>query len=128
MPGSEIGAIDPMMARRLGLSSSTRIHAGTTDGVAAFIATRASQPGDAVTSLGTTLNEPSQDLRSLYKLGGFLNLSGAKAESLVGPHFGITRLAATPGDAGPRLAEERVILPLSDRDLRRWRGEGRRSP
>ena len=55
VPGSEIGAIDPMMARRLGLSSSTRIHAGTTDGVAAFIATRASQPGDAVTSLGTTL-------------------------------------------------------------------------
>jgi sugar (pentulose or hexulose) kinase len=55
VPGAEIGAIDPAMARRLGLSPSTRIHAGTTDGVAAFIATRASQPGDAVTSLGTTL-------------------------------------------------------------------------
>jgi sugar (pentulose or hexulose) kinase len=55
VPGAEIGAIDPKMARLLGLSSSTRIHAGTTDGVAAFIATRASTPGDAVSSLGTTL-------------------------------------------------------------------------
>jgi len=55
IPGAEIGAIDPKTARQLGLSPSTRIHAGTTDGVAAFIATRASVPGDAVTSLGTTL-------------------------------------------------------------------------
>jgi sugar (pentulose or hexulose) kinase len=55
VPGAEIGPIDPAMARRLGLSPSTRIHAGTTDGVAAFIATRARVPGDAVTSLGTTL-------------------------------------------------------------------------
>jgi sugar (pentulose or hexulose) kinase len=55
VPGAEIGAIDPAMARRLGLSPSTKIHAGTTDGVAAFIATRASAAGDAVTSLGTTL-------------------------------------------------------------------------
>jgi sugar (pentulose or hexulose) kinase len=55
VPGAEIGAIDPAMARRLGLATTARIHAGTTDGVAAFIATRASAPGDAVTSLGTTL-------------------------------------------------------------------------
>src|SRR4051812_18488767 len=55
VPGAEVGAIDSLMARQLGLSPSTRIHAGTTDGVAAFIATRASAPGDAVTSLGTTL-------------------------------------------------------------------------
>ena len=55
VPGTGIGAIDPAIARTLGLSPETRIHAGTTDGVAAFIATRASQSGDAVTSLGTTL-------------------------------------------------------------------------
>jgi sugar (pentulose or hexulose) kinase len=55
VPGAEIGAIDPQMAQSLGLSPATRIHAGTTDGVAAFIATRASVPGDAVSSLGTTL-------------------------------------------------------------------------
>jgi len=55
VPGAEIGAIDSAMARLLGLSPSTKIHAGTTDGVAAFVATRASAAGDAVTSLGTTL-------------------------------------------------------------------------
>jgi len=55
VPGTEIGTIDPTLAELLGLSPTTRIHAGTTDGVAAFIATRASIPGDAVTSLGTTL-------------------------------------------------------------------------
>ncbi len=55
VPGTEIGTIAPDMARLLGLSAATRIHAGTTDGVAAFIATRASVPGDAVSSLGTTL-------------------------------------------------------------------------
>jgi sugar (pentulose or hexulose) kinase len=53
--GAEIGPIEPQMARQLGLAPTTRIHAGTTDGVAAFIATRASEPGDAVSSLGTTL-------------------------------------------------------------------------
>jgi sugar (pentulose or hexulose) kinase len=55
VPGTEIGAIDPAMARAFGLSATTRIHAGTTDGVAAFVATRANRSGDAVTSLGTTL-------------------------------------------------------------------------
>ena len=55
VPGTSFGEIDPNTARALGLPLSARILAGTTDGVAAFIATRADQPGDAVTSLGTTL-------------------------------------------------------------------------
>ena len=55
VPGTPFAEIDPNVARTLGLPPSTRIAAGTTDGVAAFIATRADQPGDAVTSLGTTL-------------------------------------------------------------------------
>jgi D-ribulokinase len=55
VPGTPFADIDPYMARTLGFSSSVQIAAGTTDGVAAFIATRADQPGDAVTSLGTTL-------------------------------------------------------------------------
>ena len=55
VPGSTIGTIDPAIARLLGLPSSAEICAGSTDGVASFIATRASAPGDAVTSLGTTL-------------------------------------------------------------------------
>jgi sugar (pentulose or hexulose) kinase len=55
VPGTCLAAIDPAVARSLGLPPSAEIAAGTTDGVASFIATRADQPGDAVTSLGTTL-------------------------------------------------------------------------
>ncbi|MGY3451459.1 FGGY-family carbohydrate kinase [Bradyrhizobium sp. USDA 4353] len=55
VPGIQFADIDPAMARALGIASSARIVAGTTDGVAAFIATGADTPGDAVTSLGTTL-------------------------------------------------------------------------
>ena len=55
VPGTSFAEINPNIARVLGLPSSARIAAGTTDGVASFIATRADRPGDAVTSLGTTL-------------------------------------------------------------------------
>jgi hypothetical protein len=55
VPGTPFAGIDPKIAAELGLSGSARIAAGTTDGVAAFIAARADAPGDAVTSLGTTL-------------------------------------------------------------------------
>ncbi|WP_119304862.1 FGGY-family carbohydrate kinase [Dongia deserti] len=55
VPGSSIGTVDPKAAAMLGLPETTIICVGTTDGVASFIATRASAPGDAVTSLGTTL-------------------------------------------------------------------------
>ena len=50
---------------------------------------------------GTTLNTPDvaqslpggipADVRLLFTLGGFLNLSGLKANSLSGPHYGIAR-------------------------------------
>ena len=54
-PATIIGTVDRQMASALGLSAKTRILAGTTDGVAAFLATGAHEIGDAVTSLGTTL-------------------------------------------------------------------------
>jgi sugar (pentulose or hexulose) kinase len=55
VPGTPFTEIDANVARTLGLPASARIAAGTTDGVASFIATGANRPGDAVTSLGTTL-------------------------------------------------------------------------
>jgi sugar (pentulose or hexulose) kinase len=55
VPGTPFAEIDSAVATALCLSPAARIAAGTTDGVAAFIATRADTPGDAVTSLGTTL-------------------------------------------------------------------------
>ncbi|MGB1109639.1 MAG: FGGY-family carbohydrate kinase [Gammaproteobacteria bacterium] len=54
-PSTEMGSLRPELARELGLNSQTRIITGTTDSTAAFIATGACRPGDAVTSLGTTL-------------------------------------------------------------------------
>ena len=55
VPGTVIGPIAGEQAAAFGLSQDVRIVAGTTDGVAAFMATGASQAGDAVTSLGSTL-------------------------------------------------------------------------
>jgi len=53
--GERIGTILPVMAERYGLPPDVAIVAGTTDGCAAFLASGASEPGDGVTSLGTTL-------------------------------------------------------------------------
>lgn len=54
-PGTVLGTIAADVAAALGLPESLRIVAGTTDGVAAFLATGAVDSGDAVTSLGSTL-------------------------------------------------------------------------
>lgn len=54
-PGSVTGTVLKDIAEELGLSQTCKVIAGTTDSIAAFIATGAEQPGDAVTSLGSTL-------------------------------------------------------------------------
>jgi sugar (pentulose or hexulose) kinase len=54
-PGTDLGAVDADIAVRLGLPATLRIRAGTTDANAAFLATGAARPGQAVTSLGSTL-------------------------------------------------------------------------
>ncbi len=54
-PGTPTGMLAAATAERLGLHRNVRIVSGTTDSVAAFLATGADQPGDAVTSLGSTL-------------------------------------------------------------------------
>ena len=53
--GAAILSIDADIADRFGLSPATSIVTGTTDSIAAVLATGASDPGDAVTSLGSTL-------------------------------------------------------------------------
>jgi sugar (pentulose or hexulose) kinase len=54
-PGSPLGPIARPRARGLGIATDCLIRSGTTDGIAAFIAAGPSLPGEAVTSLGTTL-------------------------------------------------------------------------
>jgi D-ribulokinase len=53
--GTRVAAISPAIASEFGLPPDTAIVAGTTDGCAAFLASGASEAGDGVTSLGTTL-------------------------------------------------------------------------
>ncbi|HDP88938.1 MAG TPA: carbohydrate kinase [Thioalkalivibrio sp.] len=54
-PGTAIGPVDAAMAHRLGLPAQARVVTGTTDSIAAFLATGADRIGDAASSLGSTL-------------------------------------------------------------------------
>ncbi|UZQ53261.1 FGGY-family carbohydrate kinase [Trichothermofontia sichuanensis B231] len=54
-PGTAIGPVCPAVAEHFQIASDCQICAGTTDSVAAFLASGAAIPGEAVTSLGSTL-------------------------------------------------------------------------
>ena len=54
-PGEDIGTVSTDMAKNFGLRPDTHVLAGTTDGVASFLAAGAAKPGHGVTALGSTL-------------------------------------------------------------------------
>jgi len=54
-PGSYISKITPQVSSKYQISQDCQVAAGTTDSIAAFIASGANCLGDAVTSLGSTL-------------------------------------------------------------------------
>ena len=54
-PGTVLGEVQGTIAQALGLPSTCQVCAGTTDSIAAFLASDATAPGEAVTSLGSTL-------------------------------------------------------------------------
>jgi len=54
-PGAALGLVERPRAWALGLNPDCLVRAGTTDSIAAFLAAGVSRPGEAVTSLGTTL-------------------------------------------------------------------------
>lgn len=54
-PGEEIGRVTGEASRETGLPSGLKVVAGTTDGMAGFLASGAGQRGDCNTTLGTTL-------------------------------------------------------------------------
>ena len=54
-PGQYIATISASASHQFKFNSNCTVHAGTTDSIAAFIAADVNQPGEAVTSLGTTL-------------------------------------------------------------------------
>ncbi len=55
VPGELLGTVTADIVKNFGLPADTQVLAGTTDGVAAFLAAGATEPGHAVTVLGTTL-------------------------------------------------------------------------
>jgi D-ribulokinase len=96
VPGSPIGSIMPTIARKYDILRDCQICAGTTDSVAAFIASGVTQPGEAVTSLGSTLvlkllsrvrvddsryGVYSHRLGDLWLVGGASNTGGAVLKS-----------------------------------------------
>jgi D-ribulokinase len=91
-PGTPIAELKADIAAKFGLPSSCLVCAGTTDSIAAFLASGAKHPGEAVTSLGSTLvlkllsRTPVEDSRygiyshrlgDLWLTGGASNTGGA---------------------------------------------------
>ena len=64
---------------------------------------------------GMTLQSRVTDINSLFSLGGFLNLSGLRVNSLIGPDFGIARLVAYRqiGRGGPGYLDVPTYLGMS---------------
>ncbi|MGJ3246367.1 MAG: FGGY-family carbohydrate kinase [Elainellaceae cyanobacterium] len=91
-PGTPIGELQQDTARQLQISADCQVCAGTTDSIAAFLASGAHVPGEAVTSLGSTLvlkllstnrvddahyGIYSHRLGDLWLVGGASNTGGA---------------------------------------------------
>lgn len=99
-PGTAIAPLLPDVAKRWQLPATCWVYSGTTDSIAAFLASGASQPGEAVTSLGSTLvlkllsKTPVTDLGSgiyshrlgnLWLTGGASNAGGAVLQHFFSP-------------------------------------------
>jgi sugar (pentulose or hexulose) kinase len=91
-PGAPIARVTVEISDRFGLKPDCTVCAGTTDSIAAFLASGAEFPGEAVTSLGSTLvlkllsrtriDDPqygiySHRLGDLWLVGGASNTGGA---------------------------------------------------
>lgn len=130
-PGTPLGTVHPDVAAELGLSPSTTVMAGTTDGIAAFIASGGEGAGTAVTSLGSTLvlrivtDRPlacpeqgiySHRLGSLWLTGGASNVGAA----ILRDFFADTEIERLSQGIDPQLPSGLDYYPL--------RGQGERFP
>lgn len=122
-PGTAIATISAHWAQHFHLPTNTQIIAGTTDSIAAFIATGARQPGEAVTSLGSTLvlkivcNQPvyapqygiySHRLGKFWLAGGASNSGGAVLKK----YFSDAQLAAMTPQLQPQQPTGLNYYPL----------------
>ncbi len=99
-PGKAIAPVQPSIANQFGLPSTCLVCTGTTDSIAAFLASGATFPGEAVTSLGSTLvlkllsktfvenghyGIYSHRLGDLWLVGGASNTGGAVLQQFFTP-------------------------------------------
>ena len=123
-PGRAIASISPAVATALGLSKTCQICAGTTDSIAAFLASGASNPGEAVTSLGSTLvlkllsPQPIDDrtfgiyshrLGDLWLSGGASNTGGA----VLSQFFDVAQIARLSAQIDPTVPCSLDYYPLN---------------
>lgn len=110
--GTPLGRITAALARETGLHRDSRVVAGTTDGIAGFLATGVDQPGTGVTSLGSTLvlkqlsEQPlfdpgagvySHRVLGRWLAGGASNSGGA----VLAAHFAPAEIAALAREIDP---------------------------
>ncbi len=127
--GDRLGVVSPQSVAAFGFSNQTQVVAGTTDSNAAFLASGASQIGDGVTSLGTTLAikllsdqpivDPSRGIYShrigdLWLPGGASNTGGG----VLLKYFPAEQMAEMDNDLDPSTPTGLDYYPLSERGER----------
>jgi D-ribulokinase len=124
VPGDVIAPVLSAIAQQFSLPADCQICAGTTDSIAAFLASGASQPGEAVTSLGSTLvlkllsRQPidhqafgiySHRLGDLWLVGGASNTGGAVLQQFFSP----AQIAALSAQIDPSQPSAYHYYPLT---------------
>jgi xylulokinase len=122
-PGTPIGKLRPEIASEFNFPDNCLVCAGTTDSVAAFLASGAKSPGEAVTSLGSTLVVKllsstrvedarygiySHRLGNLWLTGGASNTGGAVLKQF----FSQTELERFSSEIDATKASELDYYPL----------------
>ena len=122
-PGTPVSTVTRANCDRLNLPANCVVKTGTTDSIAAFLASGASQPGEAVTSLGSTLvlkllsRKKATDAKSgvyshrlgnLWLAGGASNTGGA----VLGYFFNDEQLKLLSKQINPAIASPLKYYPL----------------
>jgi D-ribulokinase len=122
-PGTPIAELRLEIASEFNLPADCLVCAGTTDSIAAFLASGAKSPGEAVTSLGSTLAVKllsrtrvedarygiySHRLGNLWLTGGASNTGGAVLKQF----FSDAELNQLSGEIDPKTANELDYYPL----------------
>lgn len=130
-PGASLGRLDARLARALGLAPGLRVVAGTTDANAAFLASGAREPGEALSTLGSTLVLKLLSPRRIddARHGVYSHRFGAQWLVSGASHAGAAVLREMFGDARLRELSARIDAERdSPLDLLPLPGAGERFP